>query len=109
MKAIDEPRLETDLCYRFGYLAEFMGFGEADIAAIHAAAPAVAPRVPTLVDAVYAKLAQQDATWRHFVPRQHGYEGEAPVGLADLTPDHPQIQFRKHHLGRYLQTLVTRP
>lgn len=106
---IDERRLETDLGYRFQYLAGFMGFGEADIAAIHGAAPAVAPLVPGLVDAVYAKLHHYDATWRHFLPRQHGYTGDAPADLAHLTPDHPQIAFRKQHLGRYLAALVTRP
>ncbi|MCU0705330.1 MAG: protoglobin family protein [Fimbriiglobus sp.] len=109
MRQIDEPRLETDLGYRFNYVAEFMGFGADDIAAIHAAAPALAPLVPGLVDAVYAKLHNYDATWRHFLPRQHGYEGAVPVSLAELTPDHEQIQFRKQHLGRYLVNLVTKP
>jgi hypothetical protein len=109
MKTIDEPKLETDLAYRFHYLAEFMGFGEADVAAIHAAAPALAPLVSGLVDAVYAKLYSYTATWRHFLPRQHGYTGEIPPDLAHLTPDHPQIAFRKQHLGRYLVALVTKP
>ena len=108
MKAIDEERLETDLGYRFGYLAEFMGFGAQDVSAIHAAAPALAPLVPGLVDAVYEKLQGYDATWRHFLPRQSGYEGMVPERLEDLTPDHDQIQFRKQHLGRYLVSLVTR-
>jgi hypothetical protein len=109
MTAIDEPRLETDLAYRFEYLANFVGFGAADIAAIHGAAPLLAPLVPALVDAVYAKLYQQDATWRHFVPRQHGYSGPVPTKLAELTPDHEMIRFRKQHLARYLEALVTKP
>lgn len=109
MQHIDEPRLERDLAYRFGYLAEFMGFGEADIQAVHAAAGALAPLVPTLVDAVYVKLFGYDATKRHFVPRQSGYDGAVPTGLASLTLDHEMIQFRKQHLGRYLVALVTRP
>jgi hypothetical protein len=109
MTTIDEPRLETDLAYRFEYLAGFMGFGAADVAVIHAAAPALAPLVPGLVDAVYKKLYSYTATWRHFVPRQHGYAGDVPPDLAALTPDHPQIQFRKEHLGRYLVALVTKP
>jgi hypothetical protein len=86
-----------------------MGFGGDDIKAIHAAAPALAPLVPGLVDAVYAKLHTYDSTWRHFLPRQHGYEGAVPVKMEDLTPDHEQIQFRKQHLARYLAGLVTRP
>ena len=109
MKHIDEARLETDLQYRFEYLAEFMGFGAEDVEIIHGAAPLLAPLVPALVDAVYNKLHSYDATWRHFVPRQAGYEGEIPQNLEELTMDHPQITFRKHHLGRYLQRLVTTP
>ena len=109
MTKIDEPRLESDLGYRFGYVAGFIGFGPDDIAAVHGAAPLLAPLVPGLVDAVYEKLHAQDATWRHFVPRQHGYTGDVPTDVASLTMDHPQIAFRKQHLGRYLVTLVTKP
>jgi hypothetical protein len=109
MRRIDEARLETDLDYRFGYLAKFIGFGEADIAAIHDSAPHLGPLVPSLVDAVYDKLSVYDATWRHFVPRQYGYEGELPSDVAALSMDHAQIQFRKQHLGRYLTRLVTWP
>lgn len=109
MISVNEERLESDLGYRFQYLAEFMGFGADDIATIHAAAPAVAPLVPTLVNAVYDKLHQYDATWRHFLPRQSGYEGAVPTSMAEVTPDHEMIRYRKEHLGRYLAALVTRP
>lgn len=109
MQRIDEERLETDLGYRFDYLAKFMGFGEADVAAVHGAAPLLAPLVPVLVDAVYDKLSGYDATWRHFLPKQSGYHGEAPKSLSEVTMDHEMIKFRKEHLGRYLVTLVTKP
>jgi hypothetical protein len=109
MKHIDEPRLESDLGYRFGYLAEFMGFTAEDIAAIQGAAKGLAPLVPQLVDAVYDKLNTYDATWRHFVPRQYGYEGPAATSVADLPMNHESIKFRKQHLARYLGTLVTKP
>ena len=109
MKTIEEPKLERDLGYRFEYVAEFMGFGSDDIAAIHGAAPVLAPLVPALVDAVYNKLHDYSSTWRHFLPRQHGYEGPIPTNLEELTVDHPQIAFRKQHLGRYLANLVTKP
>lgn len=109
MRRIDESRLETELGYRFAYLAEFMGFGAEDVGAIHAAAPLLAPLVPGLVDAVYDKLHTYTSTWRHFVPRQHGYEGAIPTDLEHLTMDHPQIQFRKQHLARYIVALVTKP
>ncbi|MEX1231576.1 MAG: protoglobin family protein [Planctomycetaceae bacterium] len=109
MIKIDEKRLETDLGYRFDYLIKFMGFGEDDVAAIHGAAPAIAPLVPALVDAVYEKLHTYDATWRHFLPRQSGYEGAVPKSLEEVTPDHEMIRFRKEHLARYLAALVTKP
>jgi hypothetical protein len=53
-------------------------------------------------------LFDYDATKRHFVPRQEGYEGPTPDNIAALTLDHPLIAFRKRHLGRYLEALVTR-
>ena len=109
MQKIDEQKLESDLAYRFGYLTRFMGFGEDDISAIHGAAEHLAPIVPQLVDAVYDKLFSYDATKRHFVPRQSGYEGEVPESLESLQQDHEMIEFRKQHLGRYLVRLVTNP
>lgn len=109
MQHIDEQRLETEVGYRFEYLTGFMGFGADDIAAIHAAAPALAPLVNGLVDAVYDKLHQYDATWRHFVPRQSGFDGTAPTRLEDVSMEHEQIKFRKQHLARYLVALVTKP
>jgi hypothetical protein len=109
MIQINEERLESDLSYRFHYVSEFMGFGTEDVAAIHASAPVLAPLVPTLVNAVYQKLHRYDATWRHFFPRQDGYDGPVPKSLEELTEDHPMIRYRKEHLARYLTALVTRP
>ena len=109
MKHIDETLLESDLAYRVTYLMEFVGLDEGDIAAIHGAAGHLAPQVSHLVDAVYDKLFSYDATKRHFVPRQHGYEGDVPEGIDSLSLDHEMIRFRKEHLGRYLTTLVTKP
>jgi hypothetical protein len=109
MRHIDEERLENDLAYRFDYLIDFIGFGGNDVAAIHHAAPLLAPLVPSLVDAVYVKLFSYDATKRHFLPRQSGYDGPVPDDLDSLGLDHDMISFRKEHLGRYLATLVTKP
>ena len=61
------------------------------------------------MDAVYDKLFSYDATKRHFVPRQHGYDGPVPESLDALELDHEMIEFRKQHLGRYLTRLVTKP
>lgn len=109
MKRIDESRLESDPGYRFEYLSEFMGFTTDDMAVIHGAAQHLGPLVPVLVDAVYVKLFSYDVTKKPFVPRQAGYTGAVAESVEALTLDHETIQFRKQHLARYLERLVTRP
>ncbi len=105
---IDEERLEQDVDYRVGYLGNFMGFGPDDIEVIQGAASHLAPLVPALVDAVYDKLFSYDATKRHFVSRQSGYDGEIPESVESLEQSHAMIEFRKQHLARYLVALMTR-
>ncbi|MCA8986595.1 MAG: protoglobin family protein [Planctomycetaceae bacterium] len=108
MHSINEEKLEADVLYRFQYLTEFIGFADDDVKAIQAFAPYLGPKVPEIVDKTYQKLLQYDATARHFVPRQHGFDGDTPVDLATLSGDHPQIKFRKDHLNRYLVQLIGR-
>ncbi|MCA9185944.1 MAG: protoglobin family protein [Pirellulaceae bacterium] len=109
MKSVDEARLESDLQYRYDYLAEFIGFTEDDVRRIHGLAARLTPRIPAMVDGTYRQLLSFDATARHFLPRQFGFEGQLPDGLAALGQDAEQIQFRKEHLRRYLQALVGNP
>jgi len=109
MKTIEEPRLETDLTYRFEFLAEFIGFTPADAAAVQAIGPFLGPMIPQIVERTYEKLLAFDATARHFVDRQSGFEGQVPASLAEVDKNHPQIQFRKEHLQRYLTQVLTKP
>lgn len=106
MKHIDEQLLETDLAYRFEYLKEFIGFDETDVTAIRNTIPQFAPHINGLVDATYERLLNYDATARHFVPRQHGYEGAVPESIEQLTAEDNQIKFRKDHLQRYFMKLL---
>ena len=109
MTTIDEPRLESDLEYRFHYLADFIHFTQADFKAIHNAAPLLAPVVPALVNAVYEQLHKYDSTWRHFLPSQPANSNLLKYALENLTEDHEIIKNRKEHLSRYLVNLVTKP
>lgn len=43
------------------------------------------------------------------MPRQSGYEGDVPENVEALQMNHEMIEFRKQHLGRYLERLVTKP
>ena len=108
MKQINEANLETDIQARYEFLAEFIGFTAEDVAAIHACVVQLAPLVPQLVDKTYEKLLSYDATARHFVPRQHGFDGPLPESTEALHANAEQIQFRKEHLSRYLMSLVGR-
>lgn len=101
------PESLKDLPTRIKYLRKFIDFTKEDAAVLHSAKPVVAPLVPVVVDAVYIKLASFDVTWKSFLPRQTGFEGEAPEKLDDLNVDHPQIKFRKDFLTNYLVKLVT--
>lgn len=109
MHSIDETRLETDLEYRFQYLAEFIGFGEGDVLLVHQSAEWLRTRLPAIVDAVYDKLHAYDCTWRHFLPRQSGSQADVPGSIDDLPMDHPHLAMRKQHLARYLDHLFSAP
>ncbi|CAO3656538.1 unnamed protein product [Mucor fragilis] len=109
MQHIDPAKLYADGSYRFEYVSKFMDFGAEDIKAIETVAGQVRPLVPVVVDAVYAKLFEFDVTKKHFVPKNEGFEGQAPTSLADLTLDHPQIKFRKDFLSKYLNKVLSGP
>ena len=106
MQVVDESQLESDPQYRYEYLADFIGFGAEDAALIQGFAPHLGPRIGELVEKTYEKLLSYAATARHFLPRQHGYDGDLPTDLSDLGPEDPQIQFRKDHLNRYFMQLI---
>lgn len=108
MQTLDETKLETDLQYRYEFLAEFIGFTAEDAKTIQSFAPHLGPKIPEFVEQTYSKLLSFDATARHFLPKQSGFDGESPVNLSELSLDHPQIQYRKDHLNRYLMALIGR-
>ena len=108
MQSIDESRLESDLEYRFNYLAEFIGFGPEDAALIQASAPHLGPRIPELVQNTYDHLLAYDATARHFLLRQDGFAGQPPEDMSELDASHPQVRFRMEHLSRYFTHLFGR-
>lgn len=108
LKEIDEEQLESNAAYRFEYLAEFIGFTSDDAAAVQASGPYLGPLIPTIVEKTYDKLLSYNATARHFLPRQAGYDGPVPAGLSSISATHPQIQFRKEHLSRYFMQILGR-
>ena len=109
MKLIDETRLESDLAYRYEYLTEFIGFTEADVAVIHGLQLQLMPHIDGMVQTTYDKMLSYTSTARHFLPRQHGYDGALPKDFSALSQEDSQVQFRKEHLRRYLMSLLGNP
>ncbi|KAI8326382.1 hypothetical protein GQ54DRAFT_72325 [Martensiomyces pterosporus] len=109
MQHIDRDRLYTDLQYRFDYVSAFIGFTKEDQELIHASAGVVGGLVPTIVDAVYDKLAKYDVTWNHFAEDQDGLKlsDKTPRGVENVTMKSEVITFRKTMLTKYLKKLVS--
>jgi hypothetical protein len=97
MQHIAAESLE-DLPSRIAYLSSFLNLTEADGEALRAAAPLVAPLIPTILTAVYEKLLSYDITAQVFVPKNTDYEGETVKSVQELTLEHPQIALRKDFL-----------
>jgi len=106
MQHIEASSLSS-LPERIAYLKSFLNFSPEDAAALHAAKPVVAPLIPTVLDAVYAKLLSFDITAASFVPRNTEYKGEIVGSVHQLGIESPQILFRKTFLKNYLVMLVT--
>lgn len=107
MQHISPTKIHTDLPARIEYLQSFLGVTSEDGEALLAAAPLIAPLIPTILDAVYTKLLTYDITAKAFVPKGTDYEGETVKSVQELTLEHPQIAFRKDFLKNYLVKLVT--
>lgn len=98
MQHITEESL-TVLPSRIFYLSSFLNLTPEDGEALHAAAPLIAPLIPTVLDAVYTKLLSFDITAKAFVPKNTDYEGETVKDVQELTLKHPQIALRKDFLA----------
>ena len=64
------------------------------------------PRLPAIVDAIYAKMLEFDATRRHLTRHHSGYSGEVPESAEVVTQDHGLIAFRKRALLSYFTELL---
>lgn len=92
MSANDDPRVPpgADMEGYLRELADFVGFGDGDAAAIRASAPAVLENEEALTTALYDHFLRFPATARFFL---------GPDGA----PDRARIDRRKHSLARWLR------
>lgn len=106
-RVVDENRLDSDLNYRFWYVAEFIDFSEDDANTINRIGPAILPRIPEMVDTVFEKLFSYDATIRHVLPWQSFDSKGDGEEFRDVRVDREVVDYQKNQLAEYLETLVT--
>lgn len=92
---------------RFDYVAKVIGLGENDFAALREFHSVIEPHLETIVKRVYQKMFDFDWMKRHFVPKHHGFEGNAPESVDNVSLNHAQIHFRRKKLKEYFAKLST--
>ena len=107
MKTVDENLLDSDLLYRYDFLADFIEFSPDDIATIHGVSPHLVAGLPAIVDRVYVKMLEFDITRAALVPRHHEYKGDLAPDVEHMTAEDAQILFRKERLIEYFTHLFT--
>ena len=53
---VDRARLETDIRYRFDYLAKFLNFTSNDILILNSLEPILFPTIPSLIEMIDKKI-----------------------------------------------------
>lgn len=105
-RRVDEERLDRDVDYRVTFLSDFLEFDDRARKQIHAICPLLVSRLPGLVDAIYAKMLEFDATRRHLTAPHSGYTGNVPGSVEEVAPGHDLIRFRKRALLSYFTELL---
>ncbi|CAF5040351.1 unnamed protein product, partial [Rotaria magnacalcarata] len=107
MDHVDADKLNTDLRYRFDYVAKFLNFTKTDIQLLNTVAPKLVPLVPTAVDAIYDKLFSFDVTKGVFAKHKVNFQGATadPPDSLNLTAE--RIAALKESLDKYLKKVLT--
>ena len=104
-----DSKFADDTVYRVAWLGEFLELTHDEIDAIQNVSHLLVPHLEELVNCLYERFTEQDATLRHFARPQAGYDGPIPERLEDITPNHPVMKFRKAATLRFFVGLVSRP
>jgi hypothetical protein len=92
--SVDEDRLDTDLYYRFQFLAEYFNFTNRDIAFIHEHIEFIKSLVPRVIEKSLEKLLNFDVTRRLLLGTIHGVATELTTDPDELTMQSPSIKQR---------------
>ena len=103
---IDKDRLDTDLRYRFDFLAKFINFTESDIAALNRFSHIASPFIESAVDIVYQNLIDYDVTQYHLLKSTNDFQGAVTTDPDQLTIKSEQIVFRIKSMRKYLNRIL---
>lgn len=108
MLHIDPLALASHLTDRIFYLQQFLSFSSTDGAAIQASGTLLAPKIPQILDSIYAKLLSFDITASAFVPTTlNDPQGDmAPRAVQELSLSHPHVKRQMSFLRGYILRIV---
>ena len=101
------PQSLTSLPPRLSYTLSFLSFRPSCSASNNAAAPYIAPQIPTVLDAVYSKLLSYDITAASFLPPTQASENSDTKTPTELSLTHAHILRQKTFLKAYLLKIAS--
>ena len=107
MEHIDVAKMSTDVESRFAFISKFLNFTKEDISVLNNLAPVLVPRVPAVVDAIYANLFSFDATKNIFVTHKVNFVGETTTSPDSLDLTTERVEFVKNMLATYLKKVLS--
>ena len=107
MEHIDVAKMSTDVESRFAFISKFLNFTKEDISVLNNLAPVLVPRVPAVVDAIYANLFSFDATKKIFVTHKVNFVGETTTTPDSLDLTTERVEFVKNMLATYLKKVLS--
>lgn len=103
---IERRLLNTNLRYRFDYIAKFLNFTEGDITALNNFEKIAHAQIPALVDAIYQKLFEYDITKNYFMKHSFNTKGVKPADENQFTLDSEQMLLRIDSIRKYLYRIL---
>ncbi|CAF1356865.1 unnamed protein product [Rotaria magnacalcarata] len=103
---IEKRLLNTNVRYRFDYIAKFLNFTVDDIAVLNNFAKIAHPHIQTLVEVIYHKLFEYDITKEYFIKQNFVFKGVKTTDNNQLTLQSEQMLFRIDSIRKYLYRIL---
>ncbi|CAF3191742.1 unnamed protein product [Rotaria socialis] len=103
---VEKRLLNTNIRYRFDYIAKFLNFTADDIALLNNFEKIAHPHIQTLVEVIYQKLFEYDITKEYFIKQNFIFKGVKTTDNNQLTLQSDQMLFRVESIRKYLARIL---